>query len=142
MKEIARVVAISYDGFEFKHIKDYQKMSIPDEQWVPEIAKENCWIVISGDRSKQSKSSKSKYYKGEKLQTVCKLHHVTLIELSQRIHHLATTPKIGVILSVWPDMMKVANAPHGWRYLIRFKGKKPGGPILVQIEPPPIGSDS
>lgn len=136
VKEIARVVEISYDGCEFKHIKEYQKQGIPDEQWVPEIAEEKCWIVVSGDRSKQSKTSKSKYYKGEKLRTVCKQHNVTLVELSQKIHHLPTTQKVGVILSVWPDIMKVSKALLGSRHLIRFKGTKPGGPIIIQVDPP------
>jgi hypothetical protein len=134
MNEIARVVALSHDGCEFKHIKEFQQQGIVDEKWVPDIAKDKCWIIISADRSKQKS-------KGEKLRTVCKRHDVTLVELSQKIHHLPTTQKIGIILTIWPDLMKVAGAPPGTRFLIRFKGSKPGGPIIIQTDPPPTESE-
>jgi hypothetical protein len=137
MNQIARVVALLHDGkCQFKHINEFQKQGIDDDRWVPEIAKEGCWIIISGDRSKQNKSKKSKHYRGEKMRVVCKQYNVTLVEMSQKIHHLPTMKKIALLLLVWSDLMKVAEAPPGSRHLIRFAGNTEGRPIVVQIEPP------
>ena len=72
MEDIARIVKKTYPQCEFKHIREYQKQGVSDEDWVPEIAKDKCWIILSADRSKQNKSKASKYYKGEKLRVVCK----------------------------------------------------------------------
>jgi PIN like domain len=136
MNEIARVVSLSSAGCEFRHIKDYLMQGIHDDVWVPEIAREKCWIVLSGDRGKQSKTSKSKNFKGEKLRTVCKKYEVTLVELSQKIHHLPTREKIAAILNAWPALVEVTNAPLGSRHLLRFSGIKSLRPIVIQVDPP------
>jgi hypothetical protein len=134
MQKIAEAIALSFDVAEFKHIKDFYIQGTHDDVWVPQIASEKCWIVISSDRSKQTKTANSKGYKGEKLRVICKKHDVTLVEVSQKIHHLSTTDKIAALIYVWPDLMNLGNAPRGSRHLIRFKGSRPGKPIIESFD--------
>src|SRR5438105_1695297 len=130
MDKIKAAVSISLDESEFSHVLDFQIQGVHDQDWIPRIAQEGNWIVITGDRGRRGKASK-----GEKLPVVCKAHGVTHVVLSKTIHHKTSLDKMAAILSVWSDIQKLADAPKGSQHVLRLRGKSPGTPILVQVDP-------
>lgn len=131
MEKIKAAVSISLDQPEFSHVLDFQKQGVHDEDWIPRIAEEGNWIVITGDRGRRGKANK-----GEKLPVVCKRHGVTHVVLSKAIHHKGSIEKMAAILSVWSDIQKLVDAPNGSMHVLRLRGKQPGTPVLVQVDPP------
>lgn len=131
MEEIRRAIGLSLDQVELKHVLDYQEQGTWDEQWIPAIADQG-WIIITGDRGGLGRKQK-----GAKLPIVCKRHGVTHVVLSATIHNKNSVQKLAAILTVWPELMKLVDAPRGSRHLLRIKGMAPGGPVVEQIDPLP-----
>lgn len=130
LEQIAKALALTLDDSVLAHILDYQKSGTFDQDWIPQLAEAGNWIVISADRGGRGRKQK-----GEKLQVVCKKYGITLVELSQKIHHMNSLEKMAIILSVWPSMKLLGDAPAGSRHLIKLSGKT-RTPTLVQIDPP------
>jgi PIN like domain len=120
---------------DFTHILDFQKQGVLDEEWIPRIAKEGGWIVVTSDRGRRGPK------KGAKLPIVCKRHGVTHIALSATVVKKSSFEKLGIILQVWPEMKKLADAPKGSAHLLRMKGRKYLVPVIEQIDPVPPADD-
>ena len=76
MEEIQRTISLSLDEAEFKHVLDFQRQGVLDEDWIPRIAREGDWVVITADRGRRGSAKK-----GEKLPVVCKQQGVTHVVL-------------------------------------------------------------
>jgi hypothetical protein len=130
IEHIAGVLSLSLDHSQLSHILDRQREGIVDSEWIPKIAKDESWIVITSDRGRGGA-------KGGKLPLVCKQHGVTHVQLSSTIHHMTSRDKIAIILLLWPELLKLSDAPKGSRHVIRLKGAPPHVPVLVQVDPLP-----
>jgi hypothetical protein len=81
-----------------------------DEVWIPSLGNDG-WTIIAGDRGKSSG-------KGKKLPSLCVQHNITHVLLGPAVHQRAKFPKLLTILSVWHELIAIANGPRGLRYFI------------------------
>ena len=93
LDSLNRLLDFGTDKVELKHIRDFQLNGTPDEQWIPELAAKDGWIVITADRGKQGGAT-------EKLPRICAAHGVTHVILSSAVHHQKTMSKIISILGI------------------------------------------
>jgi hypothetical protein len=105
-------------GSELRHILDYQRQGIRDDQWVPREAQRN-WLVITADTGKGS---------GPKLPLLCEQYKITRIELSARVHEKPTEEKAQAIIAVWDRVLEAYRAERGSFFKLRLDNKKQ--PIL------------
>jgi hypothetical protein len=112
---------------EFRHIVDHQKQGALDADWVPKVASEG-WIVITADRGKRCG--------GAKLPQLCRLHGITHVMLSASLHSMASPEKVGAIMSVWSDLVKLRSEPRGSGYSLRLSTSL--RVTLLRVYEPPI----
>lgn len=112
-----------------KAVIEYQKAGVPDKEWIPKIAAEGGWIVISADLGRQNKREK----RDEKLPYLCRLHGVTHVLLSPGVHALSDFEKGQAIIAVWRKIAKTAKAPAGTRFSLRQNHTK-NGFLLVNAD--------
>jgi hypothetical protein len=115
---------------EFDHIPRKFRQGELDSEWVPSIAREGRWIVITADAGRKPS-------KGGKLPALCRDCKVTHILLSASIHALSTAEKQAIILSAWSQIARLGEAPAGARYKLRFRPAKGSGILRVVLEPVP-----
>jgi hypothetical protein len=113
--------------FEFKHIKDYYKEGIKDNDWIPQLGKEGGWIVISGDRAKRAN-------KGGKLPELCKQHGITHVLLSSTLHQKKAHEKLAALALIWNEIAALHEVPLGTRFILRYKETKAKGGLRVVLE--------
>ncbi len=97
-----------------KGVVSFQKAGTPDSVWIPQIAAEPGWIVISSDRAK-SKSERL----DQNLPHLCREHRVTHILLSSTVHNLKLFDKARAIVAVWNDLLKASEVKAGTRFLLK-----------------------
>ncbi len=123
MDTLLRLLEFGEDEVELKHIRDFQLNGIPDEQWIPEVAAKEGWVVITADRGKKGGAT-------EKLPRICAQHGVTHVILSSAVHHQKTMSKIISIMSVWADLIELTtSSARGSRFSIRLKSQN--GPVVI-----------
>lgn len=129
MEDIHRLVGTAA---EFTHICDYFRQGILDIDWVPRIAAEGGWVVITPDGGKHSP-------RGHKLPDLCRDYGVTHVILSPTLHNKKSAEKAGVIVSMWPKIERLVEEPPGSRFRLRYKETKGRAGLIVvleKVEPP------
>jgi hypothetical protein len=111
---------------QFAHIRDYFGEKTPDSLWVPKMAEEGGWIVITSDGGKQSK-------KGDKLPELCEEHGVTHVVMSQKLHHKRSHEKIAAVVSLWEQIATLDSVPVGKGFDLRFRSHK--GAVTIVLMP-------
>ena len=86
-----------------------------DEVWIPQLASEGGWIIITTDQGKQSK-------KGQKLPEICREFRVTHIMLSTKLHTRNMYTKVLAIQHCLPSIMDVVTSPPGSGFLLQLSG--------------------
>ncbi len=126
----------------FVHICDYFHEGIRDGEWIPRLAAEGGWVVISSDGAKQSG-------KGDKLPDLCREYGIPHVVLSATLHAKSSRDKAAAITAMWAQIATVVDAPPGTRFQLRFRSKKgtPDGVALTLQEvprpaPPPTAEES
>ncbi|MBL8868066.1 MAG: hypothetical protein JNK93_21145 [Planctomycetia bacterium] len=130
MLQLRQIVATES---EFVHICDYYRQGIKDAEWVPRIAAEGRWVVITSDGGKGSK-------KGEKLPDLCLAHSLTHVILSSTLHKKNSREKVAVIAPLWSGIESLAFEPAGGRWQLRYRAAK--GSNLLRLELRKIESGS
>jgi hypothetical protein len=102
---------------EFVHLIDLFRAGEGDDVWLPRVAGEGGWIVITADGAKQSG-------KGPKLPELCRANEVTHVLLSTKFHTKTADEKVEGLVSLWEQLLAVGNAQPGTRYHIRFRSRK------------------
>ncbi|WP_237228910.1 hypothetical protein [Rubinisphaera sp. JC750] len=87
---------------ELCHLLDLFGPGVYDEEWIPRIASED-WTVITQDRGSKGRK------KGTPLPEVCEEFGVTHILLSRRVAQFSSFLKAVAIVSVWPQIVDIAN---------------------------------
>ena len=88
-----------------------------DIKWIPAIAQEGGWVVVTADRGKHSK-------KDEKLPYICRDFGVTHVTLSCGLHRRNMYYKYLAISSCWPALLDAASHPPGTGFsLSMYRGK-------------------
>ncbi|HEX8916284.1 MAG TPA: hypothetical protein VF796_28295 [Humisphaera sp.] len=96
-------------------VVDYQRAGVLDRDWVPRVAAEGQWIVISTDKGRSGNEPFE-----ERLPFLCRLHRVTHVLLSPKVHKLKGFAKGQAIVDVWPEFATVRDATPGTRFVIQF----------------------
>ena len=118
---------------EFVHITDYFAEGAKDREWIPRLAAESGWIVMTADRGTHSRA-------GEKLPEICRVNQLTHVVLSKTIHAFKSFEKIRAIRHVWSDILQLHTYPPGSRFLLRIKmnkGKREPAIVLEHVEVKP-----
>ena len=117
---------------EFAHVCDFFKQGTPDNVWVPKIASEGRWIVISSDGAKKAN-------KGGKLPDLCLAYKVTHVILSPTLHKKTAGEKVSALGFIWGQIENLDKEPAGTRFKLRFKttkGSRALTLVLQKDEPP------
>jgi PIN like domain len=112
---------------EFVHITDYFSQGVKDPDWIPRLAAEGGWVVISADAGKQSK-------KGDKLPELCWEFGITHVLLSTKLHLRSSAVKASAIASMWNQIEPLTKATPGSRYLLRYKETKGRRGVILVLE--------
>jgi hypothetical protein len=114
MLELAKIVP---GTIEFAHLTDRFERGELDSVWVPLIAQQGRWIVITADNAKKNN-------KGGKLPRLCSEFKVTHVLLSGALHQKTTAEKRDAILLMWGRIAKLDGETPGTRFKLKYKSKK------------------
>lgn len=126
------------DAPEISHILEFQEPGVWDEEWIPQVASER-WIIITQDLGRKGKS------KGNPLPTLCSSLKITHVLLSPRVNRRKSFDKMLTVLSVWRELIELADAPPGSRWMIEPQAGSPDaarGKLIDKTpepKPPPKG---
>ena len=98
---------------EVRHCLDFQKQGIPDEQWIPEMAR-NRFMVITADRGKRTN--------GKKLPLLCVKFAMTHIMFGPSVHDLKSSAKVLALGAVWEKIIAAYHGERGSRFLMTMRG--------------------
>src|SRR5262245_11340539 len=99
-------------GYQFGHISGEK-----DRNWIPRIAKQGRWIVITSDCGKQSPHK-------DRLPRLCAEQQVTHLLLSHTIHRRPMAEKQKILLQMWDEIAKLGSYPAGSRFQLRYVSVK------------------
>ena len=87
-----------------------------DTVWIPQIARESDWVVITTDRGRRSAVT-------EKLPKICRAYGVTHVTLSRGLHRRNMYYKALAIQSHGEKLLELENVARGAGYTIKMTGK-------------------
>ncbi len=124
-----RHIGLSGDGVDAVHIKDYLGSGKKDPNWVPQIARDRRWCILSEDRGSHSSRQ-------DALPIICFEYEVTLIRLSHPVVTRGITFYGPQLLANWQSIMKALTGPKGAQYLLRRHGSRSDVSFLVVTRSP------
>ncbi len=106
-------------GSDAEIVRFYQKFApgVKDPVWIPQIAREEGWIVISGDRGTHTRQ-------GEKLPQICSALGVTHIVLSAALLKRNWYYKSLAFESHWGELLATAQCPKGTGFKLSIAGER------------------
>ncbi len=122
-------IGLSGDGVDAIHIRDRLGSGKKDPAWVPEIARDRRWCILSTDRGSHSSRQ-------DALPLVCYEYKVTLIRVSQSLIDRGITFYGPQILANWGSVVEALKGPKGAQYLLRRHGRKTDVAFLTATRAP------
>jgi len=122
-------IRISRYGVDAIHIKEYLGEGKKDPNWVPQIARDRRWFVLSMDKGKHGK-------KTDALPLICYEYKVTLILLSERLVQKRIEYYGPQILAHWHNIVKGARGPKGAQYLLHLASGHQEGTLFKPWKAP------
>jgi hypothetical protein len=111
-------------GYAFGHISGEK-----DRNWIPRIAKQGRWVVITSDCGKQSPHK-------DRLPRICAENNVTHLLLTQSIHRLPMQEKQEILFQKWEEIVGLGDHPPGSRFYLRYVSVKgSGSQVVVRVVP-------
>lgn len=115
MEEMLRKLNHSYT---IEHVIQKFSPGAQDAEWIPEIANEPDWVIISADRGKRGK--------GAKLPLLCKEFSLTHVLMTSSVSQMSSEGKLHAIVGNWSELILVLNNPIGSQYLLKKIGGENG----------------
>ena len=112
---------------EFRHVCDFFQQGTYDSVWIPQIASEEGWIVITSDGGRNPS-------KGGKLPELCREHKITHVILSPTLHNKTAADKVAALLLVWNEIELLQKVPPGSRFKLRYKHTKGVAGLRIVLE--------
>lgn len=106
-------INLSNDGVSAVHITEHLGSGKKDSAWVPKIAGDRRWCVLSVDKGSHSQ-------RRDALPIVCAEAEITLIRLSPSLVRRTLTFYGPQILANWPLLVQAMQGPKGAQYLLRL----------------------
>jgi hypothetical protein len=128
--DLVRSLRLFGSGAEVAHLITKFGEGAKDLVWIPEVAKERGWIIITADQGIHSKKS-------EKLPKICRAYGVTHVMISRGLHKRTMFYKALAISSVWGKLLALADVPRGGGYRLSMIGDSGGFQLANVSEPPP-----
>lgn len=107
-------INLSGDGVAAVHIKDYLGDGKKDPAWVPKIARDQRWCVLSKDKGANSTRL-------DALPIICAEHNVTLIRISEALKVRGLAFYGPQIISHWAELVAAMEGPKGAQYFLRLE---------------------
>jgi len=92
-----------------------------DSEWVPKIAGEGRWIVITADQGRRGSQ------KGGKLPRLCLEYKITHLLLSASVHALNSQAKQDAIFEKWDRISCLDQYSPGSRFKMRYRAAEGSG---------------
>jgi hypothetical protein len=118
-------------------VADKYRCGIADELWIPQLAVEGGWVVITSDKARQSGVK-------TKLPALCLEYGVTHILVAQSIGMMKTEEKATAILFVWEKILLASSAAPGTRYSMKLatsRSQLSRGIRIDRVEPQKKGNN-
>jgi len=106
-------IGLSGDGVDAVHICKFLGSGKKDQEWVPKIARDQRWCVLSKDKG-------SKSTRRDALPLICYEREVTLILISEPVIQKGITFYGPQLLANWPSLVAAMQGPKGAQYLLRL----------------------
>jgi hypothetical protein len=111
---VLQTYAENFDGqLAATHLSDCFKRDEDDANWVPKLADQSNWIIITADRGKDSKK--------EKLPVLCSRLGISHIAMTPSFHQAGYLVHKHGILALFPQIVCVPHLPKGTRVTMGFK---------------------
>ena len=123
--------ALVPDDLEFAHICDIFGQGAQDKDWIPQIAEEGRWVVITSDGGKKSN-------RGGKLPRLCEENGITHVVMSPSLHSKRADEKVAALVMVWDRLMTLGNEVPGTRFKLQYRASKGTNALtllLQKVEP-------
>lgn len=105
-KQVAESLVLYGAAASVTHFLRKYPSGTKDPRWIPEIAEEGGWIVVSMDRGRHSKKS-------ERLPIICRAFRVTHVVLSAGLEKRSMHYRATAIAACWPELIAAASRPAG-----------------------------
>jgi len=102
---------------------------VQDAVWIPQIAREEGWIVVSADRGTHNRQ-------GEKLPEICSAFGVTHVMLSAALAKRNWYYKTLAFQSHWGELLATAQSPKGTGFKLSITGERSFS--LRKVSEPPL----
>lgn len=132
-------------GITIALMTDKYRSGIADEQWIPGIASEKDWVIITQDKGKKPKEKGLTARNNNKLPRLCLEYCVTHILVAQSIARMQVLDKCNAIGFAWSKILLVGNYPQGSRFSLKLsKSRSPlsCGISLTLVEPNKKGNNT
>jgi hypothetical protein len=113
--QVAELFNLYRANTEVVHLFSKFSSGTPDRTWIPQVACEGRWVIVSADQGKQSK-------KGQKLPEICREFRVTHIMLSAKLHMQNMYKKVLAINYCLPSIFEASCNAAGTGYLLQMAG--------------------
>jgi hypothetical protein len=100
-----------------------------DHEFIPELARDRRWSVLSGDMGKQCPRLES-------MRLICRIHEVTLICISPVVRRSGLAFYGPQVLAHWEDIYRAMTGPRGAQYTIRMADRSMSRTAFAAIECP------
>jgi PIN like domain len=113
--QVSKLFELYGGATEVVHLFSKFNSGTADKIWIPQLASEGGWIIVTADQGKQSK-------KGQKLPEICQEYRVTHIMLSAKLHMQNMYTKVLAINYCMPSILNTASYPKGTGFLLQMAG--------------------
>jgi hypothetical protein len=94
-----------------KYPRDKYPAGVKDRIWIPELARESGWIIITMDRGRHSQKSES-------LPVISRAFRITHVMLSAGLEKRSMYYRALAIETCWPKLLNTANQPQGTGFIL------------------------
>lgn len=113
---LGSTLAMQADPPETRYLPDYLGSgAVSDEEWVPQLAKEGGWIVLTADRGRRA----------PRLNILLPWYRVSGFFLVGASVDASNFEKLRMFLSVWPDILHAAKTKPGERFKVLLRNGRP-----------------
>lgn len=95
-----------------------------DQDFVPKIAEDRRWVVLSADRGQKSKTF-------DALPLLCLNHHVTLIHVSSNVVGMGLSYYGAQIIGNWLPLVQAFKALKGSQFSLKNRSKRQSATLVL-----------
>ncbi len=117
--QLAASLELYSPGAVLAHLRKKFTQGIKDRVWIPQIAEEGGWIIISMDRGKHSNVP-------DRLPLICQQFHVTHATLSGGLAKRSMYFRATAIEACWPALVSAGSEPSGTGFRLSMKESASG----------------